>query len=355
MPTRQGAPVSPYGRYVVIGRMDLARILTLDARWGLALAGAAMMGMAVAGGAFTSTATPDPRLLAERSPPPVIEPAAQVLEPAVAHLVSNSQLAEPATPMFESPSTERTLQAAPKELRIVIGNNARPSFDGNLQGAFEGTLKNETVTTVVTSDRDAVEHLMVGRAHYGLIGGSLSPREIRAGLRQTQIGIELFALSVSPLSSVRSLNPSQVRQIFTGQVTNWQQLGYNPRPIVPVVPSERMLAARAERTLIPGDSFASTCVRVNSERNVADQILANRGAIGIVRVTAEPRESGQKLIQIDWTPPTPAAFGYGTYSYGIPLQLITSGQPDEHAMDFVRFAESEKGRAMLARTLTFAR
>jgi len=314
-----------------------------------------MVGMAVAGGAFSRPETPDPRVLAKLSPPPVIEPTEQVIQPAFGSLAAAPRSANNAAPMAEALTTDRILQAKAKELRVVIGKQAVPCFDRALQSAFENTLTNATVAMSTTSDRDAVEHLMVGRAHFGLIGGSLSAREIRAGLRQTQIGIELFALSVSPLSSVRSLSESQIRQIFTGQVTDWSQLGYDPLPIVPIVPSETRLAQRAERTLINGDSFLSSCVKATDERQVAEEILKNRGGIGIIRVTAEPRESGHKLIQIGWTTPTAAAFGYGTYPFGIPLQLITSGRPDERAMGFVRFAESEEGRALLARTLTFAR
>jgi len=329
------------------------KLQTVDTRWGLAVVGAAMVGMIVASGAFTNIETPDPRLLAIETPPPVVEVIEPYLEPATCELAGFAM--PPAAPMFEAAPVDRVLQPKIKELTVVIGLNAKPSFDRRLQGAYCDSLTTEKINPIVTSDREAVENLMIGRARFGLIGGSLSPREVRAGLRQTQIGVELFALSVSPLSSIRSLTPSQVRQIFTGQVTDWQQLGFDGGAIVPVVPSDRIMAARAERTLIPGDTFASTCVRVRSERHVADQLLQHRGAIGIIRVTAEPREQGQKLLQIDWTPPTPAAFGYGTYPYGIPLQLVTSGQPDKYARDFLDFTQSAEGRELLSRTLTFAR
>lgn len=328
------------------------KVQTVDSRWGLAVVGAAMVGMMVASGAFTTMETPDPRLLAIESPPPVIEVVDHVLEPATCEIAAFAQ--PPAAPMFESAPADRVLQAKVKELTVVVGLKAKPSFDGRMQSAYSDSLTTEKINAIVTSDREAVENLMVGRARFGLIGGSLSQREIRAGLRQTQIGVELFALSVSPLSSIRSLTPAQVRKIFTGQVTDWQQLGFDGGPIVPVVPSDRTMAARAERTLIAGDKFASTCVRVRSERHVADQLLQHRGAIGIIRITAQPREQGQKLLEIDWTPPTPTAFGYGTYPYGIPLQLVTSGQPDKHARNFLDFAQSAEGRGLLARTLTFA-
>tara|TARA_R110002072_G_scaffold302499_1_gene485861 strand:+ start:13720 stop:14649 length:930 start_codon:yes stop_codon:yes gene_type:complete len=309
--------------------------------------------MALIAGACDFGETPDPRVLAKTNPPPVIREVVNEIEPATGNLYGYAS--PPPAPIGESRRSARTLKPRTEELMVAIGRNAQPSFDKTLQAAYEGTLSNQTVRNLHSSDREVIELLMGGRADFGLIGGSLSQREIQNGLRQTQVGVELFALSISPLSSVRSLSRSQVRQIFTGQVTDWRELGFNSGAIVPVVPSESSLSQRAQRTLIPGDRFASTCVRVSSERHVADQILQHAGAIGIVRVTAERREPGQKLIQIDWTPPTPAAFGYGTYPFGIPLQLVTSGVPDQRANDFLSFAQSELGRSLFARTLTFPR
>jgi phosphate transport system substrate-binding protein len=297
--------------------------------------------------------TPDPRLLEKSNPPPVVELAVTTIEPATGHLYGYASA--PPAPMAESAEASRSLQPRIEELMVAVGRNAQASFDKKMRGAFESTLTNQTLQHIQSSDPEVIELLISGRADFGLMGGSLSQREIQTGLRQTQIGVELFALSISPLSSVRSLSHSQVRQIFTGQVTDWQELGFDKGAIVPVVPSDRTMAQRAEHTLIPGDSFASTCLRVDSERDVADKIQQHAGAIGIVRITARTNEQDQKLIQIDWTRPTPEAFGYGTYPFGIPLQIVTSGVPGRRAQDFLSFAESELGRSLFARTLTFAR
>ena len=144
-----------------------------------------------------------------------------------------------------------------------------------------------------------------------------------------------------------------MRRILTGEVDNWQQLGFADEAIVAVVPSDPDLAERAARALIPGDSYASTCIKVKGEQHVADQLMQHPGAIGIVRVDARPRASSQRLLQIDWTDPSPEAFGYGTYPYGIPLQLVTSGQPRDHAALFLEFAQSPEGRELLGRSLCF--
>ena len=91
------------------------------------------------------------------------------------------------------------------------------------------------------------------------------------------------------------------------------------------------------------DASGETCY----ERHVADQLLQHRGGIGLIRLTDAPRVSGQKLLEINWTAPSAEAFGYGTYPYGVPLQLITSGVPDPLALSFLDFARSDAGRGHL--------
>lgn len=296
----------------------------------------------------------DPRMLAVRSEMPPPQPA-PLLVPATGH-VHVATARPPAAPAAETGAQlERVERPTLDTERVVLGHNAAASVDPRLQRAFAASRDDVRTEFVVCTDREVVELLMVGRAEFGLIGGDLSTREVQAGLRQTQIGVELFALTVSPDSSVRSLTNSQVRDIFTGKVTDWQQLGMGSGAIVPVVPSDPDVAERASRALMPGDAFASTCVKARNERYVVDQLLQHKGAIGIVRINEQPRETGQRLIQIDWTSPTREAYGYGTYPYGVPLHLVTSGQPDASARAFLEFARSEQGQQMLGQSLVLTR
>lgn len=291
-------------------------------------------------------ADPDPRALALSDPPPVIRPDYALVEPATGHIYGvEAEL--PAAPLVEAETFQRSLVPDAEQMVVVVGRNAEESFSDDLEVAYQQTLEGVRCRHVDCTDREAVELLMIGRADFGVIGGQLSQREIHAGLRQTQIGVELFALTVSPTSPVRSLDANQIRQIFTGQVTDWQQLGFEANPIVAVVPTDKRMLDRAAKVLFPGDKFASTCVRVRSERHVADQLLQHRGAIGLIRLSDGPREPGQKLVDINWTAPSAAAFGYGTYPYGVPLQLVTSGAPDSLATGFLDFATSDAGRAHL--------
>lgn len=256
-----------------------------------------------------------------------------------------------AAPAPLAESSVRQEIADREHLVVAVGRDAAQCFDGAAEKAFAAACPDLAGSFLACPDRDALDLMMVGRADFALFSGCLSARELHAGLRQTRLGFELFALAVAPDFPARSLTRAQVRQVLTGQVSDWQQLGYDAGPVVAVVPAERGLAERAARALILGDDFAASAVRVATERHVADQILRNKGAIGVVRLTGRPLESGQRLLQIDWTSPSPEAFGYGTYPFGVPVQLVTSGQPSGLALRFLQFARSEDGVELLGRTL----
>jgi len=256
----------------------------------------------------------------------------------------------PAPALETGPRQERQHEAQRAPAIVAVGRNAAHCVGTAMEQAFAAACPDLTGSFVACRDRDGVELLMTGRVDLALIGGRLSVREQQAGMRQTQLGVELFALAVAADFPVHSLTRVQVRQIFTGEITDWQQIGYDRGPIVPVVPADQELADRAAQALILGDNFTAAAIRVAGERHVADQILRNRGAIGVVRVTAA-MEAGQKLLQIDWTAPTAEAFAYGTYPYGVPLQLVTGSQPTTAAQHFLQFMRSESGRELLGRTL----
>ncbi|MCA8974056.1 MAG: substrate-binding domain-containing protein [Planctomycetes bacterium] len=253
-----------------------------------------------------------------------------------------------AAPMAEMQAT-RTARV-PRELRTVaLSLDAR----GMLDAGIEAGLENHTgcdITFAPCGDRDAVELLMVNRVDVALMGGSLSSRERHAGLRQTPLGVELFALAVAPEFPLQSLSSSQVRKVLTGEITNWQQLGCDRGAIVVVVPSRKDLLQRAGTAIIKGDNFTANAVRVADGQRVRDQLLRNDGAIAVVRLES-PAQPGMKLLQIDRIPPTIEAFRSGHYPFGSELQLITSGNPDEFARQLLNYADSEDGQELLGRSL----
>lgn len=282
---------------------------------------------------------------------------------AVGPSVANAAVSEITGPRPSGPAAAMRFQPAPMgETRnerssiaprdkavIAVGHRARGMMDPAIERAF-GSAADLDVTFSTCGDRDAVELMMLSRVDMALLGGQLSQREIGAGLREARVGLELFALAVAADFPRQSLSRGEMRQLLTGEISSWQQLGCDRGAVVVVTPAETQLARRAASTLIHGDNFTASAVRVAGDRHVADQLLRNPGAIAIVRVGAVP-PTGMKLLQLDWTPPTADAFQFGNYPYGVPLHVVTTGDPDAFARLFLEFAQSEDGRELLGRTL----
>ncbi|MBL8750726.1 MAG: substrate-binding domain-containing protein [Planctomycetes bacterium] len=243
--------------------------------------------------------------------------------------------------------------AQPTERRVVIGigQNVAQAFDTKIETALLAECPSLRGSFTGFTDRDVVDSLLAGQVDFGVIGGQLSMREQQAGLRQTRVGLEIYALAVAPDSPLRSLTPQQVRQVFTGQVTEWARLGLPGGRIVPVVPADAKLAERAARAMIPGDDFAASATRVGTDRHVADQTLQNPGAIGIVRITDVEIEPGLKLVPVDWIPPSFDAAAAGAYPFAMPVHFVSAGVPNGDAAQFAAFVQSDSCRERLGRSM----
>ncbi len=262
--------------------------------------------------------------------------------------------AGPARQTNAAPLAEAMVRIAqPTERHVVIGigQNVADVFDARIETAMLEGCPGMRGSFTGFTDRDVVDSLLAGQIDFGVIGGQLSMREQQAGLRQTRVGLEIYALAVAPDSPLRSLTPQQVRQIFTGQVTEWARLGLPGGRIVPVVPAETKLADRAARAMIPGDAFAATATRVGSDRHVADQTLQNPGAIGIVRITDVEIEPGLKLLPVDWIPPSFDAAVAGAYPFAMPVHFVSSGVPSGDAQQFAAFVQSDSCLERLGRSM----
>lgn len=255
----------------------------------------------------------------------------------------------PAAPMGEG--RMRSELAQPRIVTTAVGKNVRSHLSQTLVDAFRTATGDLELELRPHTDRDAVELATVSRVDFALIGGSLSARDVQAGLQGTTIGIELFALAVPADSPVRSLTSQQVRQVLTGGARTWSDFGYDLGPIRLFAPQDQDLQERAARTLVRGDKIHDGAEMAANERGVIDAVRGITNAIGVVRVRDGAIDEHTRLLQIDWVQPTPEAHKYHSYPYGIPVQVVTVGRPNAVAQRFLQFAASDDGREVLSRSL----
>ncbi len=62
----------------------------------------------------------------------------------------------------------------------------------------------------------------------------LKDEEKSAGLQETKIAIDGIAVITNKNNPVKNLTTDQVKDIYTGKITNWKEVGGNDAPIVVV-------------------------------------------------------------------------------------------------------------------------
>jgi hypothetical protein len=314
----------------------------------LALSGAAVALLAALGIGCTSAPDPDPRVTCraafaaarQHHQEPLLQPETAELPPAAA-------------PAPFGESARRTVAPARPRLLLAITEDARDALGSPVEHGFAAACPDVDAAFLALGEREALEVLLVGRADAALCAGRLSPQDQHAGLRGVPFGTELWAVAVASDFPVHSLSREVLRQVLTGELVDWGQLGFDRGPIAVVTPAHQATAARAARALVPGDRFASGALRLGDADLVARQLRVERGAIAVVRVPTSGLGlgTGVRVLAIDGVPPSPAAFAGGAYPYGLPVQLVTAGPVAGVAQRWVGFTGSRDGRELLGRTL----
>ena len=80
----------------------------------------------------------------------------------------------------------------------------------------------------------AVANVAIGHADFGFISRDLKPEEIDK-VRSIPFAATGTGLAVSLANPLAGLTKEQVRRIYTGEVTDWAQLGGSPGEIRPFV------------------------------------------------------------------------------------------------------------------------
>ncbi len=122
-----------------------------------------------------------------------------------------------------------------------------------------------------------------GKVNIGNVSRALKDSD-PAGLVATTIARDAVVIVVNPGNPVNSLSEDQVKQIFTGEITNWKDVGGNDAPIIlnsRTAPSGTFDFFQ-EEFLGKGVPAAATAKQHASNGLVRQAVASNENAIGFV-------------------------------------------------------------------------
>lgn len=156
-----------------------------------------------------------------------------------------------------------------------------------------------------------------------------------------------IAIVTEPGCVIENLTVEQVREIFTGEITNWNEIGGGDL-IITVVAREEGSGTRAafEDMVMDDDLIVDNAILQPSNGAVRTTISVTPGTIGFLSFGYLDDQT--KAIAIDGVLPNKENASSGDYSVVRSLNMITCGEPDDLAGAFLDFIMSEDGQAIVA-------
>lgn len=182
----------------------------------------------------------------------------------------------------------------------------------------------------------------------------INPNEIKAAL-------DGLAVVVNPENPVDRLTVDELAAVFTGRIVNWKELGGRDEKIV-ILSREVNSGTHVyfkEHVLRKNDpgsqeEFAPGALMLSSSQAIADEVAGNSAAIGYYgmgyisasqKPVAVAQERGGEHVL-----PLIENVMNGTYPISRPLFLYTNGVPASLVGEFVDFALSPEGQAIVRST-----
>lgn len=227
------------------------------------------------------------------------------------------------------------------------GSTSMESVIGVLSEQFMADNPGVTVTYDATGSGTGVESASNGSADIGLASRALKGSE--TGLTSVTVANDGIAIVVNKDCPVDNLTLDQVKQIFTGQVTNWSQVGGSDLAIS-CIGRESGSGTRDGFESITGTKDQCKLEQeLTSTGAVITAVGSSANAIGYASLSAVEGQSNIKALTIDGVACTEDTVKDGSYKIQRPFNLILKegAQLSPQAQAFIDYATSPEAADLI--------
>ncbi len=224
-------------------------------------------------------------------------------------------------------NTDNSAQTeAPATLSGSVSTNGSTSMEkviGTLSEQFMADNSGVTVTYDPTGSGAGIEAASNGSADIGLASRALKDEEKAGGLTETIVALDGIAVIVNADSKVADLTVEQIGKIFTGEITDWSEVGGDAGTIS-CIGREAGSGTRDGFESITGTKDACKLDQeLTSTGGVIEAVAGNPNAIGYASLSAVEGKNTVKAVTVGGVACTEATVLDGSYAIQRPFVLVT--------------------------------
>jgi phosphate transport system substrate-binding protein len=168
-------------------------------------------------------------------------------------------------------------------------------------------------------------------------------------LNERTIGSYGVAVIVNKDNPVSGLTHEQVRDVFTGAISNWKQVGGADAPIHVFIRDPVSGTYLGFQELAMGRKpYVASAKQFQTYPDMLEAIRQDKDAVGYAGMNFEGKE-GIKSVLINGVWPSVTSVNEGYYPYSRTLRFYTNKANESEATQaFIRFAQSSRGQRVLS-------
>ncbi|OIO02753.1 MAG: phosphate ABC transporter substrate-binding protein [Desulfovibrionaceae bacterium CG1_02_65_16] len=220
--------------------------------------------------------------------------------------------------------------------------------------AFMAQHKGVSISISASGSGDGAKALIDGTTPLAMMSREMKPTEIQQanakGIHPKQIVIAYDCITpiVNSSNPVKNLSMAQLKDIFTGKITDWKDVGGAAGPISVVSrdSSSGTFEYWGEHVLKKERVYARAQMQA-SNGAVAQVVSKQKGSIGYVGL-AYAKAPGLKDLTVEGVAGSIATTLNGTYPVSRGLYLYTNGEPTGDVAKLVNYILSPAGQKIVA-------
>jgi len=220
--------------------------------------------------------------------------------------------------------------------------------------AFKKLHPEIAITVKKTGSGDGIAALADGRCQIATSSRFMKPDEFKKAVDKGvlpvahAIAMDGVCIVVHPSNPVKALKAEQVKDIYTGKIANWKELGGADKPIVVISRDTSSGTYESFTHFVMGkDKMIEKVEYVNSNPQAHSRVSTTEGAIGYVGLGFVDEKV--RALEMNGVAPSAKTIQSGKYPFSRPLYLFTNGYPELgsaiHA--YCSFYLTEKGQEII--------
>lgn len=245
----------------------------------------------------------------------------------------------------EAPKVENKAAGLSGSITIAGSTSVQPVSE-ELAKAFMAKNSGVTINVQGGGSSAGIKAAKEGAAQIGASSRELKAAE-KEGISEYTIALDGIAVVVNAKNEVAELTMEQVQKIFTGEVTNWKELGGQDAAINVVNREAGSGTYGAFEELVIGKEkkFTDKALTQPSTGAVRTTVAGDANAIGYVSLGS--LNDQVKGVKVDGVEPSIENVKSGTFKISRPFLYLTKGEATDISKAFIDFVMSEEGQKIV--------